>query len=146
MKHTLKVTDTPKTDGELIAATTLVLHHPDLPLSVKAKALRELASFTAMLGKFEAGNIGGHSTHYPVIKGPEDPEPGLPKVWRLVWSSTPAPLPSSLAEASPAPLASIPSAPAAVPPPPAPVQPPVPPPSGPTAGILVRLWRFLFGR
>ena len=145
MKHTLKVTDTPKTDGELIAATTLVLHHPDLPLSVKAKALRELASFTAMLGKFEAGQLANHSTHYPVIKGPEDPEPGLPKVWRLVWSSTPVPLPSSLAEASPAPAAGIPSTPAAVTPPTS-VQPPVPPSSSPAAGILVRLWRFLFGR
>lgn len=145
MKHNLIVTDTPKTDGELIAASLLVLHHPDLPLSVKAKALRDLASFTAMLGKFETGQLANHSTHFPFIKGPEDPEPGFPKVWRLVWRSTPAPLPPSPAEASPAPAAGIPSAPAAVTPP-APAQPPVPPASIPAAGLLVRLWRFLFGR
>jgi hypothetical protein len=144
MKHNLIVTDTPKSDGELIAASLLVLHHPDLPLSVKAKALRDLASFTAMLGKFETGQLANHSTHFPIIKAPADPEPGLPKVWRLVWSSTPGPLPPSLAEASPVPMLGIPSAPDAVTLP-APVQPSVPPVAAQQTGILVRLWRFLFG-
>jgi hypothetical protein len=147
MKHTLKVTDTPKTDGELIAAATLVLQHPDLPLSVKAKALKELASFTAALGKFEIGQFGGHSTHYPVIREPEDPEPGFDKVWRLVWRSTPMPLPSptSPAEASPAPARGIPSAPVAVTPP-APTQPTVPPVVVRQEGFWARLSALLFGR
>lgn len=146
MKHTIIITDTPKSDAEVIAAAVAILQLRGVPLATQAKALRDICSFSAMLGQFENGIISRNSNRTPVIKPPLDPEPDCDKEHRLVWRSNPV-VPQSPVEAIPAPSAGGSSAPAEVLPSPAPtqpVEPTIPPRSA--GGILVRLWRFLFGR
>jgi hypothetical protein len=65
----------------------MILQLPNAPVSAKARAFRDLTSFSAQLGQFETGQFHRHPDRTPIIKGPIDPEAGLDKVWRLVWPS-----------------------------------------------------------
>ena len=89
MKHTILITDTPRSDFELIAAAALIIKEPGIPLDAKARALRDLSSFSAQLGQHEARNFGRNDNRTPVIKPPLDPEPGYDQEHRLVWRTGP---------------------------------------------------------
>ncbi len=76
MKYTIHITDTPKTDSELVAAVLAVLQLPGAPVTAKANAIRDLASFSARLDQFKAGSFGPHHDRPFVIVGPDIPDPG----------------------------------------------------------------------
>jgi hypothetical protein len=85
MKYYIHITTPPLSDRELVEAAVLILKLADVPLKTKAQALRDLIPLLP-ISQFEAGQRGHHD-RAPLLKGPLDPEPGLDKVWRLVWQS-----------------------------------------------------------
>lgn len=85
MKYHIHITTPPLSDRELVEAAALILKLADVPLKIKAQALRDLIPLTG-INQLEA-SLRGHRDRTPLLKGPLDPEPGVDKVWRLVWQS-----------------------------------------------------------
>ena len=83
MNYKINITSQPLSDAELYAAVLAILKITDAPVYAKARAIRDSVPLTGV-SQFEA-NVRGHRDRTPVVKGPEDPEPGFDKVWRLVW-------------------------------------------------------------
>jgi hypothetical protein len=84
MKYKIEVANAALSDGELYAAVLLIINLPGCPEHAKARAIRDL--IPSITGHAHA-RMRDARDRTPIIKGPADPEPGLDKVWRLLWLS-----------------------------------------------------------
>jgi len=83
-KFTIQVTDFPHSDGEAYAAILEVVRLEGATVQAKVNAIRSLTCHSAMRAQAQA-YLAHRFDRKPFITGPRDREPGVNKVWRLLW-------------------------------------------------------------